>query len=111
MWIRGMKQMYEIVPIIKDGKVFIGVGNQELTFTSGCTSCNPQGKTELTVWMNTAKLVCLEELVMVCSLLTQQREEEASELAASIMRYLNRTRKEYPRCMYEFKERLDGIKG
>ncbi|UTC53962.1 hypothetical protein ABH09_04760 [Treponema sp. OMZ 803] len=106
-----MKQMYEIAPIIKDGKVFIGVGNQELTFTSGCTSCNPQGKTELTVWMNTAKLVCLEELVMVCSLLTQQREEEASELAASIMRYLNRTRKEYPRCMYEFKERLDGIKG
>lgn len=103
--------MYEIAPIIKDGKVFIGVGNQELTFTSGCTSCNPQGKTELTVWMNTAKLVCLEELVMVCSLLTQQREEEASELAASIMRYLNRTRKEYPRCMYEFKERLDGIKG
>ena len=54
--------MYEIAPIIKDEKVFIGVGNHELTFTSGCTTFNPQEKTELTVWMNTAKLVCLEDL-------------------------------------------------
>lgn len=102
--------MYDIAPIIKNEKVFIGVGNHELLFTSGCTAFNPQEKAELEVWMNTAKLVCLEEMVMVCSLLTQQKEQEATELAVNIMRYLNRTRKEYPRCMYEFKKRIDGIK-
>ena len=102
--------MYEIAPVLKDGKVFIGVGDQELIFTSGCTAFNPQEESELRVWMNTAKLVCLEEMYMVCSLLSEQKEQEATELAINIMRYLNRTRKEYPRCMYEFQKRLSSAK-